>query len=660
MLVKLSCASYTFPMGLLFSDDGPEFPAALVDDLVRGEVVFLCGAGVSAPQMPGFKGLVDDIYVRIGLDRTRGEQLSHNKERYEECLGSLARRLANPAALYDTVAIILKTPARPDFSNHRTLLRLSRQLDNRLTIVTTNFDTMFERAVRQQGRQQEGTTAARNLSIAGQSLPAPGTPAFAGIIHLHGRLEDRHLGLHRTPLVLTSAEYGDAYMRSGWASRFLFDLTRCRTVVLIGYRANDAPVRYFLNVLEADRDRFSDLRKVYALDGVDGSDRQLAHDAWSAVAVHPIPYCKRDEDARGGPHAALWDDLAQLADLVEKPKASRRTRAEAIFRQPFADSTAQDYATLNWAFQRSEDISDLAITTIQDPAWLDHLVEQKLLEGQHASRLLAAWCSRHWTEQAAINAGVSWSDRVGPSFGDALDFFCFRQLQGPPVPEPWHTAWRLLSLAANRLRRNTNLAAFELKNLFDHGKVLDHDRRRAVHLMAPVLLVEKPWRFNHAEKKDPPAQISDILRATMEVVDEIGVTELAPSLLDPEAAPRIAELAIEELRSSLHMATDAGLISARWDITDSDVPSVERHAQNAHHSGFLPLVRLIASLLDVIGATDVEQARKLAEDCGRLGSRVGRRLWLHSMRRRDLFRPDEAIAGLLALTEDDFWTIRRE
>lgn len=46
-------------------------------------------------------------------------------------------------------------------------------------------------------------------------------------------------------LVITSADYGDAYMRSGWASRFLFDLCRCKTIVLVGYSAGDAPVRYF-------------------------------------------------------------------------------------------------------------------------------------------------------------------------------------------------------------------------------------------------------------------------------------------------------------------------------------------------------------------------------------------------------------------------------
>ena len=66
----------------------------------------------------------------------------------------------------------------------------------------------------------------RDISFAGQAQPAPGSQSFSGIIHIHGRLADAAIGLESAPLVLTSADYGDAYMRSGWASRFLFDLAR--------------------------------------------------------------------------------------------------------------------------------------------------------------------------------------------------------------------------------------------------------------------------------------------------------------------------------------------------------------------------------------------------------------------------------------------------
>lgn len=44
----------THKVTLRFSNEGPAFPSQLVDALLSGDVVFLCGAGVSAPQLSGF------------------------------------------------------------------------------------------------------------------------------------------------------------------------------------------------------------------------------------------------------------------------------------------------------------------------------------------------------------------------------------------------------------------------------------------------------------------------------------------------------------------------------------------------------------------------------------------------------------------------------
>ncbi len=51
---------------------------------------------------------------------------------------------------------------------------------------------------------------------------------------------------------------------SGWASRYVYDLARALTLVLVGYQADDPPMRYLLEVLEDDRARYPDLRPVYA------------------------------------------------------------------------------------------------------------------------------------------------------------------------------------------------------------------------------------------------------------------------------------------------------------------------------------------------------------------------------------------------------------
>ena len=147
---------------LRFSDDGPEIPSPLVDALLRGEVVFLCGAGISATQLRGFAGLVDRCYEELNLQKDRSEQISYNAGRFEEVLGSLSRRIVDSEDLVRTVSGLVKLPESPDLSHHRTVLRPSRDLENRPTIATTNFDTLIEHAwrsvdVRRRSFQQQAS-----------------------------------------------------------------------------------------------------------------------------------------------------------------------------------------------------------------------------------------------------------------------------------------------------------------------------------------------------------------------------------------------------------------------------------------------------------------------------------------------------------------------
>ncbi|PHY13460.1 hypothetical protein CSW58_05555, partial [Caulobacter sp. B11] len=286
-------------------------------------------------------------------------------------LGSLARRLSNRSAMHETVRRLLVV-ADPQLEKHKTILRLSRNLDNRVAIVTTNFDTFFERAL----DEVEDAGVAAGESFAGQALPLPGADDFGGIIHLHGRLDDPVVKIAGTPLVLTSAEYGEAYMRSGWAARFLFDLVRCKTLVLVGYSAGDAPIRYFLNVLEADRERFSDLQPVYALDAFDEAGSGEG-DRWAPIAVRPLGY-RRGRKGEADRHAALWRDLGALADLVEQPKAWRRRKAKALLETPFEGRSELELSIVSWLFTNKRDLWDVVITAVQDPRWFDYIAAQKL------------------------------------------------------------------------------------------------------------------------------------------------------------------------------------------------------------------------------------------------------------------------------------------
>ena len=403
-------------MSLRFSNDGPEFPNEFIDSLLAGEVVFLCGTGVSAPQMPDFKGLVESTYEALGIERTDSEQSAFDKGFFEEVLGALSRRLSDPYAVTRTISELLTVPDHPNLNQHRTIVRLSRDLDNRISVVTTNFDTLLERAA---GEVLLGETR-ENISFAGQALPAPGSPSFSGIIHIHGRLADGSLGLEGTPLVLMSADYGDAYMRSGWASRFLFDLARCKAIVLVGYSANDAPVRYFLNVLEADRARFPDLKQVYALAAYE-RDPEEATRSWGTLAVEPLPYCKVNHDCGKHDHSPLWRDLAELADVTERPKHYRQKRARAILERPVAEADAISRKALGWLFGGHRNLWPDVLKAITDPEWFKVFQEEGLWSTKDAAWVIAVWVSRNFQDRDRLGCAFEWQRRLGRLFTEEIE-----------------------------------------------------------------------------------------------------------------------------------------------------------------------------------------------------------------------------------------------
>ena len=633
-------------MPLCFSTDGPEFPNAFVDSLLAGDVVFLCGAGVSAPQMPDFGRLVENTYVALSVEKTDSEKSAFEKDLFEEVLGSLSRRLSDPSAVMRTVSELLAVPDHPNLSQHRTIVRLSRDLNNRISVVTTNFDTLLERA------------AARDISFSGQALPAPGSPSFSGIIHIHGRLADSSLGLELTPLVITSADYGDAYMRSGWASRFLFDLARCKTIVLVGYGARDAPVRYFLNVLEADRDRFPDLKPVYAF-GAYERDPEEARRSWGTLAVEPLPYCKVNPDCGKHDHSPLWRDLAELADVAERPRHSRKTRARAILERPVTEANDISRRQLGWLIGGRRDLWPEALKAITDPAWFKVFQEEQLWSTEDAAWVIAAWVARNFQDRDRLECACEWQERLGRPFTEKIEQ---RLLHAKGLDETWICVWRLFCLVEPVLRSDT--ACYEMRELLVSGPALYSDLQKAVNLLAP--------RFKLRRRSDPAvgengsrqsASVGKIVRAHMANSDPRGAGELVDTLCEMRTRARqILDLATAELKSSLELEAELELIGEEEEQDDNDfaVPSIEQHAQNEYHEGVIFLVRLLAESLAQATALDRDYTRGVVTGWKNMPGRIGLRLCLHSMRDAELFHADEAMSTLLSASSIDFWTIRRE
>ena len=639
-------------MSLCFSTDGPEFPNEFIDSLLAGDVVFLCGTGVSAPQMPDFKHLVECTYELLGVERTDSEESTFKEDLFEEVLGSLSRRLSDPCAVTRTVSKLLAVPDHPILDQHHTILRLSRDLDNRISVVTTNFDTLLERAA---GKVMPGDTPG-GISFAGQALPAPGSPSFSGIIHIHGRLADSSLGLEHTPLVLMSADYGDAYMRSGWASRFLFDLARCKTIVLVGYSASDAPVRYFLNVLEADRVRFPDLKPVYAF-GAYARDPEEATRSWGTLAVTPLRYCKSNSDTGKDDHTPLWDALEALAEVAERPKHFRRKRAGAILARPVAEATAVSRKELDWLFGGRRAFWPDALKAITDPKWFKVFQAEDLWSTEEAVWVIAAWIARNFQDRDRLDCACKWQDRLGRPFTEKIEQWL---LHAKDLDEIWARVWRLFCLVKPVLHSDT--ACYAMQKRLTSSAVLYSDLHKAVGLLGPSLEIRR--RSDPAVSENngsQPTGVGEIVQGHMAISDRHGAGDLVAALCAmQDRASEILDLATAELRSALELEAELEIVGDDHDINDSAVSSIEKHTQNEYGEGVNFLVRMLADSLPQATALDRNYTRRVVSGWKNLPGRIGLRLCLHAMRDAELFDPDEGMLTLLGASDIDFWTIRRE
>ena len=639
-------------MALQFSPHGPAFPSQLVDALLAGDVVFLCGAGVSAPQLPGFGGLVKSCFADLNVQMSPSEKQAFDDYRYEEVLGSLGRRIVDPTLMTKSIVKLLQPPVDLDLDNHRTILRLSRNMENQPTIVTTNFDTLIENALLDSVK----AGSIRTHSFAGQDLPAPGSAGFDGIIHLHGRLADEDLDLEETSLVVTSANYGDAYMRSGWASRFLFDLCRSKTIVLVGYSAGDAPFRYFLNVLEADRERFPDLRPVYALDAV--NDRKEDDVRWSTLAVEPLSYeYVQDPETDQKSHSAMWQDLRKLADLAERPRSTRRAWAQEILIKKHDATSQEELDQVKWLFGGQSDLWGVAIQTIVDPEWFVFLAKHKLWTNEHAAWVVAGWVALDLQSADRFRFAVLWIAKVGSPFAAEIER---RVRQAKDLPMLWLRAWRLLT-KSSPWEKDRDLQVYSTIDRLSGPLVLNMDIQDAIELVTPELTIEPNRSYLYGKPLlETPQKVSDLAWFDFTVPDRGGMSELIDAILEAQQPTMALSMASQNLQRFVRQAIDAEKINEDYDGTSGSVPSIEAHGQNEHLDGPMSLIELIVRLIPLASKSDRDEVRSIAEMWKRLPGTLGQRLWLHTLRAPDLFSSDEAMAGLEMLSLDAFWTVRRE
>jgi SIR2-like domain len=640
-----------------FVAHGPDIPDGLVQAHEDGDVVFFCGAGISYPAgLPGFGGLVDDIYKHLGTACTDIEREAYENGRYDATLDLLerripGRRIAVRKAITQTLRPKLRRKGSTD--THEALLQLSRSREGALRLVTTNFDRIFEHVMKRSGQP--------NRAYAAPTLPIPKKSRWNGLVYLHGLLPAPTDESALNQLVLTSGDFGLAYLTERWAARFVSELFRNYTVCFVGYSINDTVLRYMMDALAADRMLGEITPKAYALSDCEPGQESARKVEWEAKGVTPILY---EVPAGGHDHSALhrtfmvWAETYRSGLLgkerivvnyaLARPSASTR-QDDFVGRMLWALSDksglpAKVFADFNpappieWlkAFSENryyrDDLSrfgvqsrvyadeKLRFSLIQRPApynlapWMT-LVSSGSIGSQWDAVMfhLARWLRRHlndpeliiWVAEQGGQMYEPWRSMVEQELdrlaqlqeaGKTGELDEIRAQAPNAIPGPlMQPLWRVLLTGRVKSPRQ-DLDPYGWKEGLKRDGLTATRQLELRALLSPRVRLRKPFRLENEEKNtEQPTRIRQLVDWDLVLASDYVYSALRDVAGEPwqSVLPELLDDFQQLLCDALGLMRELGEANDRNDRSYVDLPSISPHWQNRQYSDWVALVELL-------------------------------------------------------------------
>ncbi len=325
--------------------DIPLIPPEVYASRDRGDLVLFCGAGVSV----GAGGLTFDCLVDAVAEQFEVQDLlerpaKEDARELDRYLQYVERRVdlppekARSTKLREFVKQKLEPKPEAEIERvpvHEAILKIATDREGRTRVVTTNYDRHFRSA----------STNLRMMKVRHDAAPRivkPDRDLWSSVVYLHGEFKQSDL----RDLVLTSGDFGRAYITERWASRFVTELFEKFDVLFLGYRAQDPVVRYLLDAFAA---RPSEGRRnIWAITSPDREDRAGFEARWQAVNVRLLAYSGANK------HSGFEQALIDWSKVVESPSSRTERVREILARGPgaLADSeapqTKADESQLQW------------------------------------------------------------------------------------------------------------------------------------------------------------------------------------------------------------------------------------------------------------------------------------------------------------------------
>ena len=688
-----------------FIKNGPDIPEPLLQAHEEGRVVFFCGAGISYPAgLPDFGGLVDQIYARIGTSRTAIEDQVYRKQQYDATLDLLERRVPGQrAAVRAELAEILKPKLRRKgaTSTHAALLELARDRNHDLRLVTTNFDRIFEILL--------ARTKPTVPSFAAPLLPIPKNNRWSGVVYLHGLLPKTPVEIELNRLVLSSGDFGLAYLTERWASRFVSELFRSYTVCFVGYSINDQVLRYMMDALAADRMLGESTPQAYAFGSYGTGEQTSARIEWEAKGVAPVLYEVTPGTLDHSPlHLSLKEWAAIYRDGV---LGKERIVVQYAMAKPLASTKQDDFVgRLLWALSDQRALPAKRFAEL-DPAppldWLEPLTESRFGHGDlvrfgvqpdskedgklsfslllrptpyarapwmslgHRSDVaarwdevmtqLARWLTRHLDDPKLILWVAKHGGELHPEFAWEIT----RALRVHSPSPLMQTLWRL-ALSGRLQVHSARFDLLDWRELFARNGLMPMLRLQLRDLLSPRVSLTEPfrgWEGDDQVEANKPTRIKDLVDWEIVLVSKYvhsALKDLSKDARWREALPELLSDSTTLLRDALDLMRELGGIEDRHDMSYMHQPSISEHPQNRDFHDWTALIDLARDAWLATAEKSPERARLEAERWLTIPYPLFRRLAFFAATGTRLITPQKALGWLLADEHWWLWSVETE
>jgi hypothetical protein len=690
-----------------FVNNGPDIPECLLQAHEDGRVVFFCGAGISYPaKLPGFAKLVEKLYVELGATPNRIQKAAIKSKQYDTAIGLLESDFVGGR---EEVRKALSKILTPNLSSpkatatHEALLELGRNRAGQLRLVTTNFDRLFEEVIERESLNIECCKA--------PMLPVPKN-RWSGLVYLHGLLPTELNTNKLDRLIVSSGDFGLAYLTERWASRFVSELFRNFTVCFVGYSINDPVLRYMMDALAADRLLGESPPKIYAFGSYSKGKEDQCSDEWHSKNVTPILYRMHNRHAylhktlhawastyrdgvRGkqmiiaqhapneplGPHRsdfsvgrvlwALTDILAakHFAELVPvpplkwlEPLSEAQFDSEDLSRFGVIPKPGERAKLPFSVIRRPTPYNLSPMMCIVDSSYLGSDWDEVMLH-------LARWLTRHlddpklaiWLakqggrlhEQLAglIKERIEKLDRLKKDRKkDELDQILLDSPKAKPGPL-MRIIWRIL--LAGRLKSQTHhFLLFNWMDRFRQDGLTPTLRMELREALSPCITLREPFRDDELENTlDEPKNIRDIVYCEFVLKCDEAHTifdDLDNNAKWQDALPYLLEDFTALLRDTLDLMRELGEADDTSDSSYFAQPSISRHPQNTNFRDWTVLIDLTRDSWLAMVKRNPEKARITAESWWQIPYPLFKRLSFFCTASTDLITTRKTLDWLLS------------